>query len=132
MAKKPVCVDTDVCVDFLRRKEPGLALLIKLFEKFDPCITSITAFELYLGHIKMTRKDRIEDFITQFTILPFNLEAAIISAKIQDSLDRRGENIGIPDTLIAGICVAENIPLLTLNEKHFSKVDELKLMNITG
>jgi tRNA(fMet)-specific endonuclease VapC len=131
MAKKPVCVDTDVCVDFLRRKEPGLALLIKLFERFEPYITSITAFELYLGHIKMTRKDRIEDFITQFSILPFNLEAAIISAKIQASLDRRGDNIGIPDTLIAGICVAENIPLLTLNEKHFSKVDDLELFNRT-
>ncbi|MFH1703983.1 MAG: hypothetical protein ABIB41_11290 [Nitrospirota bacterium] len=49
--KKNVCVDTDVCIDFLRRKEPGLTLLIKLLEKFDPCITTITAFELHLGHI---------------------------------------------------------------------------------
>jgi hypothetical protein len=36
MAKKNVCVDTDVCIDFLRRKEPGLTLFIKLLEKFDP------------------------------------------------------------------------------------------------
>jgi len=131
MAKKPVCVDTDVCVDFLRSKEPGLSLLINLFEKFDPCITSITAFELYLGHIKMNRKDRIEDFITQFSVLHFNLEAAIISAKIQATLEKKGEGIGVPDTLIAGICIAENIPLLTLNEKHFSKVDDLKLFHRT-
>ena len=113
MAKKNVCVDTDVCIDFLRRKEPGLTLLIKLLEKFDPCITTITAFELHLGHIKMNCKDRIEDFIDQFAILPFNLEAAMISARIQASLDRRGEGIGMPDTLIAGICIAEKVPLLT-------------------
>jgi len=131
MAQKPVCIDTDICVDFLRRREPGLALLIKLFEKFDPYITSITAFELYLGHIKMNRKDRIEDFITQFSILPFNLKAALISAKIQASLETKGEGIGIPDTLIAGICVAENVPLLTFNIKHFQKVDGLRLINIT-
>jgi tRNA(fMet)-specific endonuclease VapC len=131
MAKKNICVDTDVCIDFLRRKEPGLTLLIKLLEKFDPCITTITAFELYLGHIKMNRKDRIEDFIDQFSILPFNLEAAMISARIQASLDSKGEGIGIPDTLIAGICVAEKVPLLTLNTKHFSKIDELRLINIT-
>ena len=131
MAKKNVCVDTDVCIDFLRRKEPGLTLLIKLLEKFDPCITTITAFELHLGHIKMNRKDRIEGFIDQFNILPFNLEAAIISARIQALLDSRGEGIGIPDTLIAGICVAEKVPLLTLNAKHFSKIDELRLINIT-
>ena len=73
MAKKNVCVDTDVCIDFLRRKEPGLALLMKLLEKFDPCITTITAFELHLGHIKMNRKDRIEDFIDQFFLLSSSL-----------------------------------------------------------
>jgi len=55
----------------------------------------------------------------------------MISARIQASLDRRGEGIGIPDTLIAGICIAEKVPLLTLNAKHFSKIDELRLINIT-
>ncbi len=50
-------------------------------------------------------------------------------AEIQDSLDKKGKNIGIPDTLIAGICIAAGIPLLTLNTQHFSRIAALKLIN---
>jgi tRNA(fMet)-specific endonuclease VapC len=131
MAKRLVCIDTDVCIDFLRKREPGFTLFTRSYEKFIPAIAAITAFELYLGHIKMRRKDRINDFIFQFTILPFNLDSAERSANIRASLEERGEAIGIPDILIAGICVSKNIPLLTLNIKHFSRVDGLKLIQPT-
>lgn len=109
MDKKPACIDTDICVDFLRGKEPGLTALAKLMERSKPCITAITAFELHLGHIKMGRKDNIGGFISQFIILPFDLKASKTSAAIQASLDKRGEGIGIPDTLIAGICIASDV-----------------------
>ena len=128
MAKGLVCIDTDVCVDFLRKKEPGFTLFIKLLERFEPCITAITAFELYLGHIRMKRTEQIVDFITQFTVLPFDIKTAETSARIHAALGKRGENIGIPDTLIAGICVAADIPLLTLNIRHFSRITELALI----
>jgi tRNA(fMet)-specific endonuclease VapC len=130
MERELVCVDTDICVDFLRRKDPGFRSLIKLLERYNPCITAITAFELHLGHLKMKRKDRIDDFIAQFAVLPFDLRASKTSAVIQASLDRAGSSIGIPDALIAGTCVARNVPLLTLNTKHFSRVDSLKLIAI--
>ena len=128
MAKGVVCIDTDVCVDFLRGKDPGFTNFIKLIERFEPCITAITAFELHLGHIKMKHNDKFSDFIALFIILPFDLKAAVISAKIQASLDKKGKNIGISDTLIAGICIANNIPLMTLNTKHFSRIAELELI----
>lgn len=128
MAKGLVCIDTDVCVDLLREKDPGFTLFVKLLERFEPCITAITTFELYLGHIKMKRKDRIGDFIAQFIVLPFDVKAAEISAQIQASLDTKGEGIGVPDTLIAGICIAANIPLLTLNTQHFSRIAGLALI----
>lgn len=111
MAKELACVDTDICVDFLRKKDTGFNLFLKLLEDYNPCITSITAFELFLGHIKMKRKEPIDDFINQFVLLPFDLKASRASAKIQSSLYKKGKGIGIPDLLIAGICVANNIPL---------------------
>ena len=72
MAKELACIDTNICVDFLRAKGPGSALFIKLLENYEPCITAITAFELYLGHIKMKRRDSVADFIAQLSILPFS------------------------------------------------------------
>lgn len=128
MAKEPLCVDTDICVDFLRKKGPGFNLLVKTFSEFVPCITAITAFELCLGHIKMKRKDSIDGFISQFNILPFDLPASMSAARIQADLNTKGSGIGVPDTLIAGICVANEIPLLTLNTEHFSRVIGLKLI----
>jgi len=130
MAKELVCIDTDVCVDFLRKRDPGFNLFVKIIKEFEPCITAITAYELYLGHMKMKRKDRIDDFIDQFAILPFDLKASEVSADIESSLDRKGKGIGIPDTLIAGICISNNIPLLTTNTLHFSRVNGLNLLTI--
>ncbi|MBI5102579.1 MAG: type II toxin-antitoxin system VapC family toxin [Nitrospirae bacterium] len=128
MAKEPLCLDTDICVDFLRKKGPGFKLLIKTFVEFAPCITVITAFELCLGHIKMKRKDSIDGFIAQFDVLPFDFPASKTAAKIQAELDEKGSGIGIPDVLIAGICVINKVPLLTLNTKHFSRVKGLNLI----
>jgi tRNA(fMet)-specific endonuclease VapC len=128
MAKELACIDTDICVDFFRKKEPGFNLLLKLIEHYSPSITAITVFELFLGHFKMKRKDKIDDFIDQFVLLPFDRKASEASASIQASLDKKGKGIGIPDLLIAGICVANSVPLLTLNTKHFSRVSGLKLI----
>ena len=127
MAKEPICIDTDICVDFLRKRNPGFRLFIKTLKQYDLCITAITAFELYLGHIRMKRKDRIDDFIYQFVILPFDLKASEISANIESSLGRKGKGIGFPDTLIAGICISNNVLFLTLNTEHFSRVTGLNL-----
>jgi tRNA(fMet)-specific endonuclease VapC len=130
MAKEFVCIDTDVCVDFLRKRDPGFSLFIKILKRYEPCITAITAYELYLGHMKMKRKDRIDDFIYQFVILPLDLKASETSAHIEASLDRKGKGIGIPDTFIAGICLSNNVPLLTINTIHFSRVNGLNLFSV--
>lgn len=128
MAKRYICLDTDICVDFLRKKEPGFSLFLKVFARFEPVITSITAFELYLGNLKMKRKEPLDDFLEQFVVFPFDHKASKTAAKIQASLEKSGEGIGIPDTLIAGICIANHLPLLTLNTRHFSKVTGLEFI----
>lgn len=80
----------------------------------------------------MKRKDNIDDFISQFTVLPFDLKASVFAANIQALMDSKGDGIGIPDTLIAGICLANNVPLLTLNIRHFHKVSQLQLINFNA
>ena len=129
MAKEPLCIDTDICVDFLRKKGHGVELLLSAFDSYDACITAITAFELYHGHIKMNRKVlEIEGFLSQFKVIPFDFSASKTAAKIQAELDKKGKGIGLPDTLVAAVCLTNNTPLLTLNVKHFSRVPGLKLI----
>ena len=130
MAADFACIDTDICIDFLRKKKPGLDLFTKLMAQYNPCLTAITTFELHLGQMKMKRRDALDDFISQFTFLPFDYPASAAAAKIQAALDEKGAGIGVPDILIAGICISRNIPLLTLNTKHFPRVPELRLIPI--
>lgn len=132
MGKKAACIDTDLCVDFLRKREPGFSLFIKAISNFEASITTITAFELYLGHIKMGKRGKLDGFFKQFKILPFDYDASKIAAEIQSELDKKGAGIGMPDTLIAAICTAHKIPFITGNIKHFSRIESLKLIEPTG
>ena len=47
MAKELFCIDTDVCVDFLRKRTPGFNLFVKILEGYEPCMTAITACPNY-------------------------------------------------------------------------------------
>ncbi|MFQ5688324.1 MAG: type II toxin-antitoxin system VapC family toxin [Candidatus Scalindua sp.] len=132
MAKKAACIDTDLCIDFLRKREPGYNLFVKVINNFEPCcITTITAFELCLGHIKMGKKKKLDGFFEQFKILPFDFIASKMAADIQSKLDKKGAGIGMPDTLIAAICAAHKIPFITGNIKHFSRVESLELIELS-
>lgn len=54
--------------------------------------------------------------------------AARRAAVIHDSLIRAGSDIGIKDVLIAAICLEQQLPILTLNERHFRRVSGLRVL----
>ena len=128
MDKEPVCIDTNLCIDFLRKREPGFSQFLNVLKTYEPCITTITTFELFMGQFKMKRKQDIEGFIKQFLILPFDLASSKESAKLFVNLSSLGKGLDIPDIMIAGICIANKIPLLTMNLSHFSRIAELKVI----
>ena len=53
------------------------------------------------------------------------------AARIHRELADRGEPIGNPDCLIAGICLTRDAVLLTNNRPHFEKIDGLHLGTLT-
>lgn len=62
------------------------------------------------------------------TIVPLDETSARRAATLHDQLIRRNEDIGVKDVLIAAMCLTHSLPLLTLNEKHFSRVPELQTL----
>ena len=52
-------------------------------------------------------------------VLPLDVTAARQAAALQRTLQQQGQVIGLPDTLIAGVCLAQQIPLLTRNSRHY-------------
>jgi predicted nucleic acid-binding protein len=66
------------------------------------------------------------------TVLPVTQGAAEIAAATRRHLERRGQGIGVADYLIAGVCIAHGLPLLTRNVAHFRRVPGLALAPTRG
>ncbi|QGP93939.1 hypothetical protein MGLY_33640 [Neomoorella glycerini] len=96
-------------------------------------ITAITVFELKVGLAANSKRERLlAKFFQQVTILPFDGQAALAAAMIENRLRSGGEVMGVPDTLIAGICLARNLSLFTLNVEHFKRVPGLEVLTPTS
>jgi predicted nucleic acid-binding protein len=63
-------------------------------------------------------------------VLPLDRAAAEKAAEVRRKLDHTGQPIGMGDSLIAGIALTHNLPLLTRNRKHFERVANLKLVDV--
>jgi len=51
------------------------------------------------------------------------------SVIINSALKRKRKQIDLADLFIAATAVAYNLPLVTLNRKHFDRIDALQLMD---
>lgn len=125
-----IVADTDVIIDFFADVSPYAQFIVNIIKKNELAITSVSVFELYAGIIGKKRLKQIEDFVRSVFTFPFNAVEAAIAAKIFTELKAKGRLIGNQDILIAGICIANSLPLLTKNVAHFSIIKDLKLISI--
>lgn len=58
-----------------------------------------------------------------------NEAASRAVATARRELEGRGETIGMSDYLIAGVCLARPLPLLTRNRAHFDRIPGLILVD---
>ena len=123
-----VVVDTDIIIDYLRKRQPGAELLKRAYLKYHLHVTSITVYELLYGVQKSGKANLINRLLTYVTVLTFDEAAANKAAALHYSLTSKGLDIGVKDALIAGICEAHKLPLLTRNVRHFNRISNLKLL----
>lgn len=130
MATSRLVIDSDVVIDQLRKHDFALQTAI---EHFDCALTAITLYELNAAP-SYTEQQRaaLSEILSVVDVLPFDTRAAEQSAQISRQLASRGRLIGVPDLLTAGICLANDIALLTRNIEHFSRIDGLKLVTPDG
>jgi tRNA(fMet)-specific endonuclease VapC len=129
VALDAVVADTDVCIDFLRGAAPGADAIEDWLRSGRLRITAITAFELRLGADFETRAATMAALLRPRTI-PLDLHAALLAGHVASALRTQGRSIGMADTLVAGVCLSRDLPLATRNEKHFGRVEGLRLRSI--
>jgi len=124
-------VDTGIFIEYLRAKNKENTLLFHLPENSKIYISSVTLYELYIGATTPDKWNDIDLLTSYIPVLPFNKEIAISSGEIYQSLRKSNKIIEFRDIFIAATALANNLPLLTFNEKHFSRISDLSLVDKT-
>ena len=122
-----VIADTDVVIDFFSGTEPASTAISDLIRRDKLALTSVTLFELYAGIIGKKRLAQIDDLVSVIPVFSLDKKEAETAAMIYNELKQTGNLIGNQDILIAGICIARDLPLITRNTAHFSRISRLKL-----
>ncbi len=120
--------DTDLVIDFLRRREPWNALVRDWVRTGRLRLTAVTAYELRLGCDFGERHREIQRLARRRT-LPLDLRAALLAGELQSRLAAGGRTIGTRDALIAGTCLRRSLPLATRNRRDFERIEGLQLVS---
>ncbi len=126
-----ILADTDVLIDFLAGIQP-VADQVKKYSGSDALqMSAITCFELLAGAREGKRGDNVRRLVAAIPVLPLERSAAESATAVRQRLTHTGNTIGMADSLIAGIALANGLPLFTRNRKHFERVEGLRLVPIT-
>ena len=129
-------LDTDICIDLIRLRAPGIIRHLERQAVGDVGVSSITMAELAFGAAKSREPERnqaaLEEFVAPLEICPFDQQAAQSYGALRFELERKGASIGAFDTLIAGHARSIGVTLVTRNVREFSRVAGLKLGDWTG
>ncbi len=128
MEKSLICLDTSVLIDFYRKTDKSKSFFFQLTEKYDRfAISAITEFEIFIGS-KSDQDDYWDRLFSTMKKLPFDSQSNKIAINIDRELKRISKQIEVPDLMIAACAMANDATIATLNAKHFSRIDGLKLI----
>ena len=97
-------------------------------------ITIITLYELVRGDVLagFSGEDSKRDYEKIFMVLNFDNKALVKASEIYAALKKKSMLIDERDIMIGAICISNNLPLATLNKKHFNRLKQfgIKLIDI--
>lgn len=127
-----ICIDTNVLVDFLRKKPDAVEWVNAHEQNTLLATTTINIFELFYGAYKSTAQktniQAVEQLIQKLIILNLSPDSARYAGALLAALEKDGHPIEFRDLFIGSITVGENFALKTKNIKHFSRFKELVLV----
>jgi tRNA(fMet)-specific endonuclease VapC len=126
-------LDTNICIYFLKGRY-GLVEKIERIGFENLFISEITVAELKYGVEKSANPDKnrpvINELIDKFKQLPI-YGALDIYAKEKARLKKEGNIVDDLDLLIGATAIENNMILVTNNEKHFTRLQNIKVENWT-
>jgi len=122
-------LDTNNWIRLLKRRADAVRHRLDSLDAGSVVVCSIVKAELLHGARKYSdseaRVAAVAQILRPYASLPFDDSAAEHYAAIRHDLEQRGALIGPNDLLIAAICRANSLTLVTTNTDEFSRVPGL-------
>ncbi len=117
-------VDTDILIDYLRGHPEAVSFLESRIE--DIFISVVSVAELYQGVRDGQERTRLSRMISALVVLPLTEEIAETAGLYRrDYRDRIG--CGLADCMIAATASEHHLALVTLNNKHFTMLQDIMM-----
>ncbi|MEQ9549518.1 MAG: type II toxin-antitoxin system VapC family toxin [Coleofasciculus sp. G3-WIS-01] len=127
---KPALVDTDILSMFFRGNPAVVSNFQTYLNEYRQINLSIITYYEILSGLKHRDAHKqlalFLEFATQNTVLPLTQTAVTLAAEFYASLRKDGTPVDDIDLLIAGTAVANNLVLITHNQRHFSRIEGLE------
>jgi tRNA(fMet)-specific endonuclease VapC len=125
-------LDTDICSYVIRENPQSIQDNFWKHRHDDICISVVTYAELVFGGLhkgSVKLQHQIKTFVSRLRIIDFNAVAADEYAQIRQFRETHGIVIGNMDMLIAASAKSCGAVLVSNNQKHFSRIPNLKIEN---
>ena len=120
--------DTGIFIEHLRAKDKLSTTLYKISENTAIYISAVTVYELYMGATTKDKETDVMNITENFTVLPFTDAVAQKAAELYHKLRLSNQMIEFRDIFIAATCIVHELPIVTLNKKHFKRIEGLKIL----
>lgn len=124
-------LDTSIVIDYLRGNKKTSQFISHL--KASLFINYIVIAELSEGIYRVKDPKSMESGIDAFIngvdgVLPISYNVSKLFGKIRADLREKGQMVEDFDILIASSCIENNLPIITLNRKHFDRIVGLEVL----
>ena len=123
-----VMLDSSVLIDHFRSADKTKTFYTSTIDRYDiQYISAVPKLEILYGS-KSELHDYWNNVFETMIVVPFNDSVVEYASRVVLELKRKRALIDMEDIMIAATALAHNLPLATLNRKHFERIDGLKLV----
>lgn len=119
-------IDSDVLIDFFKKKQAAVALIEQLISVGNIAISVISISELRSGWTEKESSIYLPKLYDLAKVIPVTKEIAEHAGAYRQTSSTRGQKIPTIDSLIASTAILHSYCLVTRNIKHYP-MQELEL-----
>ena len=123
-----ILLDSSVLIEMFRKQKKEETLFFNISKSnSELAISAITYYEVGIGNRK-AHSDYWKELSEKLIVLPFDKICSDTAIKVYLELLRKNKMIDLADIFIGATALANEVPLATLNYKHFERIPNLNFV----